>query len=193
MSNYSIIVHDGEASHCLPITSRDWGIAMGPHFKEGSIFIVSFGVYDNYTVARGMPKGSKVNRRGLVLYRAAHLLQTGIERDADLLSHDYSVGFNNERTRHTGLTSVKLRGRTGSIRARPKGFCYLELFDQTAKRSRVAELIDLRIVETIETDTADIVKLYRRKAETHWLETLPPLLEFLKLRKDKELIIEHVE
>ena len=193
MSNYSIIVHDGEASHCLPITSRDWGIVMGPHFQEGSIFIVSFGVYDNYTVARGMPKGSKVTRRGLVLYRAAHLLQSGIEREVDLLSHDYSVGFNNETTRHTTPVSVELRGRTGSISTRPKGFCYLKLFDQTAKRSRVAELIDLRIVQTIKTDTSDIVKLYRRKAETHWLKTLPPLLEFLKLRMNKELIVEHIE
>jgi hypothetical protein len=37
------------------------------------------------------------------------------------------------------------------------------------------------------------IKLYRRKAESHWLETLPPLIEFLGPRGSKSLSLEHID
>ena len=82
----------------------------------------------------------------------------------------------------------------GTISVRPKGYCTIELLDSNAKRPRIAERIDLRIVESVTTDGGDVVKAYRTKAQPiHWLQTLPPLIEFLESRREKELIVEHVD
>jgi hypothetical protein len=193
MPNSAIIVHDGQDSHRLLITQRDCGILVGPMFKEGPLFLSAFGVYENFTVAGGMPKGSQVTRGGRVLYNATWGLLNGIERDADLLQYDYSYGFESEGTRHGGGQTVRLRGREGILSTRPKGYCTIELFDEHSKTARIAEFIDLRIVGSIETELSGVVKVYRRKVDMRWLETLPPLLAFLKPRKAKELIIEHIE
>jgi hypothetical protein len=193
MSNSAIIVHDGEHSHRLVMTHRDWGLLFGPAFSEGPLFSSAFGVYENFTVAGGVPKGSQVTRKGIVLHNAARTLLAGIERDADLLRYDYSYGFEDERICHGGGQSIRVRGRSGILSTRPKGYCSIELFDAGAKRPRVAELIDLRIVGSIQTEGLGIVKVFRRKAEMHWLDTLPPLLEFLQPRLVIDLVVEHVQ
>ncbi len=192
MPQSAIIVRDGEDNHRLLTTDRDTGLLFGPFFKEGVCFLNAFGVFDNFTVAGGISKGSRATRRGRVLHNAASALLAGINRDADLLCYDYSYGFANDPVRHGGGQTISIRGRSGIISTRPKGFCTIELFDSNNEGGpRIAEFIDLRIVGSVETDTSGAVKVYRRKAEMHWLETLPPLLEFLHPRLARELVVEH--
>jgi hypothetical protein len=193
MPNSAIIVHDGQDSHRLVISHRDWGLLFGPGFSEGPLFSSACGVYENFSVAGGIPKGSQVTRKGNVLRNAARTLLAGIQRDADLLRHDYSYGFDGERTRHGGAQGIQVRGRGGILSTRPKGYCSIELYDADAKQPRIAELIDLRIVKSIETDGLGAVKVFRRKADMRWLETLPPLIDFLQPRMEKMLVVEHLE
>jgi len=51
----------------------------------------------------------------------------------------------------------------------------------------------MRIRETIETDELGTLKIHRQKAEMHWLEILPPLIEFIRTRTVKVLEIEHYD
>ncbi len=191
MPSSAIIVHDGEKSHRLLITHRDWGILWGPMFVEGPLFSKAFGVYDNFTVASGIPRGSRVNRRGRDVFAAALALVTAVECDAELLRYDYSYGFAGDPVRHGGAQSIGVRGMEGILSTRPKGYCYIELHCRNeAGPTRVAEVIDLRVSRGVQTDSG-VVKSYRRKAAMNWLETLPPLLEFLRSRQDRELTIEH--
>jgi hypothetical protein len=67
------------------------------------------------------------------------------------------------------------------------------LFDDRAKSPRVVEFIDLRVVRELVTDEARVVKVHRRSAEIHWPETLPHLLEFLRPRIGRDLVVEHVD
>jgi hypothetical protein len=193
MSDSAMIIRDGAESHELRITSRDLGLLWGPFFVQGQVFINAFGVYENFTVAGGIPKGSHVRRGGRGLYGATAALESAIRRDEDLLRYDYSYGFQKERTRHGGTQSVVIRGRGGTLSTRPTGYCSIELYDWNAQGLRIAEFIDLRIVKNVKTDEGKVIKVYRRKAEMHWLERLPPFLNFLERRQRQELIVEHVD
>ncbi len=191
-SRSAIILGDDRESHELLITQRDWGLLFGAGFTEGPLFSSAFGVYDNFSVAGGIAKDSRVPRLGKPLFDAARVLVRAIERDADLLRHDYTYSAGGERARHSGAQSVRVRGRDGIISARPKGYCSIQLFDARSKTPRVAEFIDLRIVKTVETEGSGAVRSFRREAEMHWLETLPPWIEFLRPRVGSELMVEHV-
>lgn len=57
----------------------------------------TFGVYENYSVAGGIPDGSNVIRPGRVLYGATQCLLVRIERDSELLRYDYSYRYSQER------------------------------------------------------------------------------------------------
>jgi hypothetical protein len=194
MSTSAIIIHDAVDSHRLLVTHRDWGLLWGPQLPEGPLFSSAFGVYENFTVAGGIPRGSRVTRRGRDIYSAAQALYSAIERDAELLRFDYSYGFSGDPARHGGAQTIRIRGRSGIISTRPKGYCYILLDGPVPEgRSRLDELIDLRRTGPVQTDDGPHVKSYRRKAPMGWLDSLPPLLEFLQSRLKKELAVEHQE
>jgi hypothetical protein len=193
MATSALILNDGDASHRMLITHRDWGLLWGPFFAEGPMFSTAFGIYDNFTVAHGIPKGSYVIRSGRKLFGAARGLLAAIERDADLLRFDYSYSFDDEPIQHNGGQSVRLRGRGGILSTRPKGYCSIKLLNSNGKGPRIAELIDLRIVGELTLDNSSVVKIHRRSKDVLWAETLPPLLEFLRPRIGKELTVEHID
>lgn len=189
-----IIVYDGADSHRLLVTQRDWGLLLGPRFDEGLQFIREFRVYANFTVAGGVPAGSRVSRPGGALYAAAQALLSAVERDADLLRYDYSYGFSGDPARHGGKRSIRVDGKSGIISTRPKGYCYVRLHGPVQEgQPRLDEFIDLRRAGTVQTDDGTLVRSYRRKAPMNWLESLPPLLEFLRSRLARELAVEHQE
>src|SRR5205823_502808 len=127
MSKSSIIIRDREESHRLVISSRDWGLLWGPFFDEGPVFINAFGVYEHFTVAGGIPDGSRVTRQRRVLQNATRALLAGIERDAELLRYDYSYGFSTDTSRHGGAQGIGVRGLSGIVSTRPHGYCFLKL------------------------------------------------------------------
>jgi hypothetical protein len=192
MPSSAIIIRDGDDSHRLLITHRDWMVLWGPQFGEGPSFSTAFGVYDNYTVWGGVPKGSHVKRRGNALYDTTNALFIGVKRDYELFRFDYSYKFANGPKSCGGGQGIRVGGRTAILSLRPKGYCSITILDGSVSPPRVAEVIDLRTMKTVETDSG-LVKVYRRKAETYWLETLPPLLKFLASRREKDLVVEHIE
>ncbi len=86
MSDSATIIRDGDAAYRLQITRRDWMLIKGPGFVEGPIFIAAFGMFENFTVAGGIAKGSLVHREGQTLFDASSTLLAGIKRDQDLLA-----------------------------------------------------------------------------------------------------------
>ncbi|MDP9174053.1 MAG: hypothetical protein M3O30_09340 [Planctomycetota bacterium] len=192
MSNSAIIVRDGINTHRLLSTHRDWLLLSGPGFAEGRGFNSAFGMFDNFTVARGITKGSQVKRDGKTLHTATASLLAGIKRDYELLRYDYSYKIADEPKRYGGSQSIQIRGRGGILSLCPKGYCSIKILDGTVNPPQVPELIDLRALDTVATDSGSL-KIYRHKAETHWLKTLPPLWDFLVTRLNCALIIEHIE
>jgi hypothetical protein len=187
VSDSATIIRDGEDVHRLQITHRDWMLINGPGFVEGPIFTASFGIFETLTVARGIPKGSLVHRDGQTLFDASSTLLAGIKRDLDVLRYDYSYKIGDHPKRFGGGQSISVDGRTGILSLRPKGYCAVRFVDR-----RTPDLIDLRNRDGFVTD-AGRIKLYRRRAETRWLDILPPLIDFLAARLTKSLSLEHID
>jgi hypothetical protein len=187
MNDSAIIIRDGEATHRLQITHRDWMLINGPGFVEGPIFITAFGIFENFTVAGGIAKGSLVNREGQKLFEASSILHAGIRRDQDFLCHDYSYKIADQPKRFGGSQSIAVDGRPAILSLRPKGYCSIRFVD-----GKSPELVDLRGRDGFMTDAGPI-KLYRRKAEIRWLEILPPLMNFLETRLTRMLSLEHID
>jgi hypothetical protein len=187
MSDSATIIRDANAVHQLQITHRDWMLISGPGFVEGPIFIAAFGIFENFTLAGGSPKGSFVHRNGQTLFDASSTLFAGIRRDLDLLRYDYSYKIGDQPKQFGGGQSISVDGRPGILSLRPKGYCSIRFVDR-----RTPDLTDLRGRDGFMTDAGPI-KLYRRKAESRWLDILPPLLDFLEARLTKMLSLEHID
>ncbi len=189
MSDSATIIRDGDEKHRLQITHRDWMLLWGPGFAEGPAFSTAFGVFENYTVAGGIPRGSPVQRDGYTLHNATCILLDAMKRDHDLLRYDYSYKIADEPRRYGGGQSIQVSGRGGILSLRPKGYCSIGLHEGNGL---TGEVIDLRAMDTLATDSGSL-KVFRRKAETHWLEILPQLLAFLANRLDRVLVLEHID
>src|ERR1700677_2297910 len=171
MCSSYVITKIGDASHRLDIAHRDWGIVRGRFFEEGARFDQALGVYENFTVADGIPEGSFVIRQRLLLIEATELFLRAIQRDEDLLRCDFSYTFSARGNRRdSGAESgFRVRGLVGHISTRPHGFCWLELSQLVGSGwPRVVEFIDMRVRGSIETDELGTLKIHRRKAEMHW-------------------------
>jgi hypothetical protein len=170
------IIRDGKESYRINIPHRDWGLLHGPFFEAGRQFIDALGIYQNFTVAGGLPAGTQVKRDQILLLKAAECLRIRIQSDEKLLRYDYTYSFaTKNKTRHSGAQSGFLvRGLRGYISTRPHGFCYLKLSQRDIDGEvRIAEIIDMRVKGSIETDELGTLKIYRKKAEINWLEILP--------------------
>ena len=130
MSDSAIIIRDGDEVHRLQITHRDWMLISGPGFVEGPAFTSAFGIFENFTVARGMPKGSLVHRDGQTLFDASSTLLAGIKRDLDLLRYDYSYKIADQPKQFGGGQSISVDGRSGILSLRPKGYCLIRFVDR---------------------------------------------------------------
>ncbi|MBL8823110.1 MAG: hypothetical protein JNJ77_11020 [Planctomycetia bacterium] len=192
-SDSATIIRDGDVSHRIQITHRDWMLTAGPGFVEGRAFTKAFGVFENYTVAGGIPKGSLVYRKGNELFAAASELLKAIQRDYELLQFDYSYQIEGYPKSYGGGQSICIDGCSGILSLRPKGYCSIRLLGEPLPDG-VKEIIDLRPLRTFKTDIG-MLKVYRRKAQTkvQWTDTLPPLLDFLSDRLDRVLSLEHID
>jgi hypothetical protein len=184
-SDSATIIRDGEEVYRLQITHRDWALTRGPGFVEGRTFSDGFGIFENYTVAGGIPKGSLVHRDGETLFRAASTLLWAVKRDYELLCFDYSCKVGDGPRRYGGGQSINVDGRPGILWLRPKGYCLIKFVDSKT-RPDLPMLVDLRGMKDFMSDAGPIT-IYRRKAVVRWLDVVPPLLEFLKGRLGRTL------
>jgi hypothetical protein len=197
MPTSKIRIEAGEAEFILTIPHRDAMLLAGPRpfLPNGDVFVKTLGIYDNFTVARGVPKDSKaVRNRHHLLLAAMSLLET-IERDLDLLEFDYSYSFSarSKARGGGGEGGFQVQGYFASIDTRPSGFCTLELRESSPHgQGRVVQLHDLRNRQTLDTDDSGPLRIHRQKGdEVTWKHSLPALIEFLKQQKCAEVVIHH--
>jgi hypothetical protein len=186
----------GDKRFALELTHRDTGILMGPEWlmKEGRVFVQMIGVYDHYTVAGGIPQGSKSVKSRIVVKATTEALITKLKYDEDLLSWDYSYADpSNPQSNFGGSTSgYSYLGYSARIDVRPKGFCTLSLMEAgLSGRGRTVGLLDVRNKQAIALDSGGKLKIRRRKAELAMLPGLQSLREFLDNRESKQVVIYH--
>jgi hypothetical protein len=176
MKQNAVIIEADRKQHELLVSRRDWHLLNGPFFNEGPLFLNTLGVYKNFTVAKGIPKGStaKVNR--FVLCQVAEQLLAAIQRDIDLLQYNYSFRFtactDKDRSPNSGFM---VNGYDACLSTRPNGFCLLRLMESSHNaRSRLVGQLDIR--NKSRSNRVEYSRL--RKAKSKSPDGLPPMMNF---------------
>ena len=191
------LIEAAGAEFSLSIEGRDAGVLHGPEpFLSGGLFLECLGVYENYTVAHGLPVGCSATCKRNRLFGAGLVLLQELTRDADLLSFDYSFGFPKfDKTRLKRFSAgFSIRGLMGFITAQPRGFCTLELKQGAPAKSppRTVEMIDLRQRTEIETDDRGPIRIYKKPAPFKLIEPISQFVQFLKEHRCEDVRIRFV-
>jgi hypothetical protein len=122
-------------------------------------------------------------------------------RDVRLLGDTYFVAHYGSFRAVFGLDFVAglgapplhtVGGLSGHISTHPNGYCWVELSDRAPTgRGRVVEMIDMRVRRRLETDDWGTLTVTRRASEVGWFRTLPPLIEWLRAQRAKEVEVLH--
>lgn len=191
------VIEAAGAEFSLAASLRDSGIFLGSEvfLKEGGHFLTALGVYQNYTVAGGLPVGSKALVKRNVLSHRAESLLFKLRRDNDLLSFDYSYSFvsQGKRRNRGGTSGFKVHGLFGLIDARPRGYCELRLSEVSPIGvGRDVEIIDVRNRTEIQTDEAGVIRIHKQRAEFDLPDRISKLVDFLKENRCDQVMIRFV-
>lgn len=159
----SIVVRAAETSFPLSLTSRDIHLLDGRHFfRDGWEYRKLFGL-DFFRGLKNPPLGVPLvtHDRKLLLIKLRDLL-VEFETQKDLISSDYSYGFDDRKGRFGGAESgFRVEGGYGYIEARPAGYCTLTISDVGPNgRGRVFAIIDMRVRRQYETLDRGMLKVY---------------------------------
>jgi hypothetical protein len=157
-------------------------------------FKKALGLWDNFSVARGMDTKAWTTKSRTELLRAAEQFQEAIEADRELLQYDYQYGFSaipNQRNSAAGGAG-NVGGRSAKISAKPPGQLYLQLWEKGPDgKGRIVETKDLRKGPPVMTDELGIIKVYRRRNRVDWKPKLSQLIEFLQAIQSESIRIRH--
>jgi hypothetical protein len=174
----------GEAEMVVEFPRRDFDLLPAPEsfMPGGGALVRLFGVFEDFDVAAGASRKSEVTRGRLTLLAAVRQTKRQVERDADLLSFNYSYSFSTEPKQRNGGAEYGFRidGRPAGVTTRPKGFCTVTVHGVSpAGFGRPAAIIDLRVFGSIDTDDKGSLRSHKRSAELVLPGLLKELEEFL--------------
>lgn len=145
-------------------------------------FIRAVGLWDSFSVARGMNTKAWTTKSRTQLLLAAETLLNAIAADRDLLRYDYQYGLSSiPKQRNSAMRGVgNVGGRGGMVGATP-GQLFLQLWEKGEDgKGRIVEIRDLRKGQPVETDELGFIKVYRRKNTIDWEPKLHSLIAFLR-------------
>lgn len=154
-------------------------VPIGPE-TPGSDFMAFIGAaYQERTV---------VSRAALL--ESARLLRASVAENRHLLGFRYSYSIpKRDRKGSGGCSGFKINGSFHSIRG-GNGECYLERIEiEDDDRGRVAERIDLRERNVVQTDDWGEIRISRRKIEFSLPEALAECIAFLESIPDAQITL----
>ena len=135
-----------------------------------------------------------VSHKHFLLLDDLQTLLVQFETQQDLISLDYSCGFESEKHRsHGGAQSgFRVQGGFGTINLQPAGYCDLTVMDEGPNGiGRIIEIIDMRVRRKYETLDKGLLKVYTKKATVGWFDELAKLIAFLEANPAEEVEIRH--
>ncbi len=190
-----IVVRAGNTEHAMSLTSRDVYLLDGQYFfKNGWRYRKMLGL-DFIRGLKSPPLDVPlVSHKKYLLLDDLRTLLVQFETQRDLLSLDYSCGFDSEKHRsHGGSQSgFRVQGGFGTIDLRPAGYCDLTVMDEGPNGiGRIIEIIDMRVRRQYETLDKGLLKVYTKKATVGWFDELAKLIDFLEANPAEEVEICH--
>jgi hypothetical protein len=177
-------LHSRVSKLLVSISSTSWHVLDEPDlFPEGAALRQVFGVTWAAGLFREPTHGILKHMRADEFYAACQIAWRALLRDQELISYSYQYELESQKgVRHGGAQSggFTVRGLRPYITTRPKGYCTLRLTKILADGSPSpdVELIDLRKVRRIETDTNGYLKIHRRSQTVDWYREMPDILAF---------------
>jgi hypothetical protein len=195
MSGYCFTLESEERTLTIRYSHLELKCLGGPLLPSGGAFQGALGLWDNFSVAKGMDTSAWTIKPRMPLLRAAQELLAAWEADRELLQYDYQYSFSsNPKQRNTGGMGITFEGRTGIIDARRPGQIFIRLviqanLDQQFEGNQEA-LLDLRKCEPLETPMGTL-KLHRRRNNLDWEPKLTRVVEFLSSLSADTVRIRH--
>lgn len=177
-------LHSRVSKLLVSISSRSWHVLDEPDLlPEGAALRQVFGVTWVKGLFRETTHGVLKHSRSGEFHAACQLAWTALLRDQELLSYSYQYELESQKgVRHGGSQSggFTVRGLRPYITTNPKGYCTLRLTKILADGSPSpdVEVIDLRKVRRIQTDTNGYLKIHRRSQTIDWYREMPDILAF---------------
>jgi hypothetical protein len=191
----AVLVKAGEVVHPLVLSSRDIHLLDARYFFADGWSYRKLFALDFFSGLKAPPLDtSLVNHKTFLLLEDLRRLLVELETQRDLISLDYSYGFEAEGKRRSsaGQSGFRLEGGFGYIDARPAGSCYLTISLQGPNgRGRVHTIVDMRVRREYPTIDLGMLRVYTRQAAVGWFDELDKLIGFLDGRSDESVEIIH--
>ncbi len=189
-----ILVRAGDAVHPLTLSSRDVYLLDGRYFFPDSPYRSLFRL-DFLKGMKAPPLDTPlVSHSKFVFTQDMRDLLVAFETQRDLISFDYSYGFEDEKgIRHSGAQSgFRVEGGYGYIDCRPAGYCLLTVSDVGPNgKGRHHTIIDMRVKRQFPTLDKGMLRVYTRKADVRWFDELGKLISFLEHQSAETIEISH--
>lgn len=148
-------------------------------------FVIALGLWDNYSVARGMDATAWTAKDRVELMLAAGKLLIVIESSPNLFGSDYWYRLPGQKNRSRATCPVQLsNGDAGLLRAQTPGLLY-------AKGVRTGVVEDYRDRESFESPGIGTIRVYRKPNQVDWVSKLRSLKAFLKSDAGESVDVRH--
>jgi hypothetical protein len=145
---------------------------------SGKEFEAALGMWENFSVARGMDTRAWTIKPRIPLLRATEKLLLALDADRELFRYDYQYSFSGRpRQKNTAGMGITIGERSGIIDARRPGQVFIR-FVPSLPDPIGDSVLDLRKCAPVETQLG-IVKIHRRKNNLDWQNKLARLIDFL--------------
>jgi hypothetical protein len=190
VSDLCFTIEGEQRTLTLRFSHREAKCLGGPLLPSGKKFSAALGLWDNFSVAKGMDTQAWTIRPRVPLLGAAEELLAAWEIDGAFFRYDYQYSFSsNPRQRNTGGMGITVNGRAGTIDARRPGQLFIR-FTSSNPEERGDEVLDLRKCAPVETPLGAI-KIHRRKNQLNWQPKLENLIKFLRSVRVESVRIRH--
>lgn len=185
MDRYQFTVSAGELVHKQAYSAEELSFLTGHGAPEIIAFRTAIGLFDNFSVARGMDEKAQTPKSRETLLAATSGLLHRLEEERELFSYNYKLKCPDSRSRGSTKCWIELEpGDAGFLMARHAGQLYFESNGPTPK------IVDLRSVSSLDT-TGGEARIFRHRNELRWPAFLRDLEIFLTRVTVNELLISH--
>ncbi|MGA9981738.1 MAG: hypothetical protein WBQ08_24185 [Candidatus Sulfotelmatobacter sp.] len=178
LSDLSFTIEGEDQNFTIRYSHREAKCLGGPLLPSGGKFQGALGLWDNFSVAKGMDTQAWTVKPRFPLLRAAEELLAALEADRELFRYDYQYSFSSiPKQKNTGGRSIVVNERSGLIDARRPGQVFIR-FAASQSGGGDGAVLDLRKCAPIETSLG-LLRIHRRKNQLDWKPKLAKLIGFL--------------
>ena len=189
--NYAMSFRFGDHLHTLIYSGRDFKVAHAKQFPEMRVLTAAVGVWDNFTVSKGMDTNAWTSRPASIPRWAVRNVVKLLEGDGDLFAYDYSFRSLYD-TRWETRHSKPYRVNEDQIWIVPgAGELYLGHMEEFEHGRAVSCELDLRPFQKYELADGTEIRIRKKRCEFGLLAQMKKLQDFLEGLPDCVVEIRH--